>query len=122
MPLISNVMLKSSNKINLTAFSFIVIATVLYFKYFYKEDISLILTIGIPFILFLPILLSLIGKNIKLPQLNGFLILGFCVGFIFSAFLTNNNIWPIALALWLVLSMPGILTLNLICFFIRKSR
>lgn len=80
------------------------------------------MTFVIPFILFLPILLSLIGKNIKLPQLNGFLILGFCIGFTLYAFLTNNNIWPIALALWLMLNAPAVLALDLICFLMRKNK
>ncbi len=114
-------MLKTNKTVYLIGFLYSSIATGIYFTYFFRKDMSAMLIFAVTLILFLPVLLSLIRANIRLLQLNRFSILGFFAGFIFSAFLANNNIWPIALALWLVLSLPGILILNLICYLIRKK-
>jgi len=114
-------MLKNNKIIYLIGFLYSIIATGIYFIYFYRENTSTILIFTIPLILFLPILLSLIRGNIKLAKLNKFSIVGFCLGFIFFALLTNNNIWPIALVLHLGLSVPAILSLNLVCYLVRKK-
>lgn len=106
--------------IYLIAFLFTTITTVVYYNYFYREDVSVALAILIHFIFFLPILLFLVKKGIELFHLNLITILGFCVGFICFAFLTNNNIWPIALVICFMLSVPSIVVLNLICFLVKK--
>jgi hypothetical protein len=38
------------------------------------------------------------------------------------ALLENNNIFPISLGIWLVLILPGLLTLNLICYLLKKLK
>ncbi len=102
-------------------FLYTAIATVLYFKYFYKEDISRIFSLTIPVVLYMPILLSLTEKRLKLFKLNIFTVFAFCIGFILIAFTENNNIWPIALVVWLVLSVPSILILNLVCYVLKRK-
>lgn len=59
-------MLKNNKIIYLIGFLYSTIATSIYFRYFYREDVSIILIFIIPFILFLPILLSLDRARVRL--------------------------------------------------------
>jgi hypothetical protein len=101
-------------------FLYTVIATAVYFKYFYREDVSALLLFTIPFFLFLPIFQCFNDPELILKKLNILTVLAFCVGFIFAAFLTNNNIWPIALIIQLIVSVPSILIINILCLFSRR--
>jgi hypothetical protein len=84
----------------LIAFIYTGVTTVIYFQHFYREDALPFITFTVPLILYLPILFSNNTVN-KLGRLliNGLSIIGFCIGFIFTAILSNINIWPIALTI-----------------------
>ena len=98
------------------------ITTFLYFIYVYREDASMLQLFIATVIIYLPILSSNSSYRLNLTYLHFLTIFSFCVGFIAAAFFTNNNIWPIALVIWLVLIIPGILVLNFICYLGKKKR
>ena len=98
------------------------ITSFLYFIYVYREDASLLQLFIATVILYLPILSSVSSYSLNLTYLHYLTIFSFCIGFIAAAVITNNNIWPIALVFWLVLSIPGILALNLVCYLYKMNR
>ena len=106
----------------IAGFFYTVISTAIYFKFLYREDVSAYLLFIIPFFLFAPILHNLIDTTLILKKLNILTVLAFSVGFIIAAFLTNNNIWPIALIIQLIFSVPSILIINILCFLSRRKR
>lgn len=120
---INTFMQKNIDKITYTsALFYITIATGVYFNFFYRIDAAIVTIVTILFILFLPILFHLIEENVRLSQINILLISGFCIGFLFTTFLTDNSVWAITLVIWLLLSIPVILILNLMCLFIKKRK
>ncbi|MCP4989954.1 MAG: hypothetical protein GY928_29070 [Colwellia sp.] len=98
------------------------ITTFLYFIYVYREDASMLQLFIATVIIHLPIIFSNSSYRLNLTYLHFLTIFSFCVGFIAAAIITNNNIWPIALVFWLVLTIPGILVLNFICYLDKKNR
>ena len=70
-------------------------------------------------ILFLPILSSVSSYRLNPDYLHLLTIFAFCIGFIFGS---NSNLGPIALIFWLIAIIPGIITLNLICYLYKKNR
>ena len=70
-------------------------------------------------ILFLPILSSVSSYRLNPDYLHFLTIFAFCIGFIFGS---NSNLGPIALIFWLISIIPGIVTLNLICYLYKKNR
>lgn len=109
-------------KIFTPGFLYTLISTAIFFKYFYREDISVFLMFTVPFFLFLPIIYYFINKELGLKKLNILAILAFSIGFIIAAFISNNNVWPIVLILWLVLSVPSLLIINMCCLIIKRMR
>lgn len=75
----------------------------------------------VPLILFAPVLLNRMSTADSLA-INVSAILGFAIGFIYVAIIQNNNIWPIALAIWIFLSLPAFAVLNLVSRVSRRIR
>ena len=75
----------------------------------------------VPLILFAPVLLNGMSTADSLA-INVSAILGFAIGFIYVAIIQNNNIWPIALAIWIFLSLPAFAVLNLVSRVSRRIR
>jgi hypothetical protein len=90
----------------------------LYFQFLYREDISKVAAFAVPFLLFAPILLGSILLRINLAIINGLAFTGFLIGFVAGV---DSNIWPIALAFWLFLSLPAIILLNAIAYAYKKA-
>ena len=84
------------------------------------RELAIAINHAVLFLLFSPVLLCLRAEKPKLLILDLATLLGFCTGFVYSTFLTDCNIWPIALVVWLLLSVPAFLSLNLVCFFCRR--
>ena len=97
------------------------ILTGIFFRYFYCEKISPWTALMVPLILFAPVLLNGMSTADSLA-INVSAILGFAIGFIYVAIIQNNNIWPIALAIWIFLSLPAFAVLNLVSRVSRRIR
>ena len=104
------------------SFIYTALVTVIYFMYLYEEDISLLMSLIIPAVFFLPILLALTNMELNLKKMNLVILSAFITGFIVSAFISSNNIWPIALITWLVISIPALFLLNMTCYVHKRIR
>ena len=77
---------------------------------------------GIPFLIFLPIMLSLYKKEIEVLYLDLSTVIGSVIGFCVRLItLKEYNLWPISLVFWLGASIPAITVLNTICY-LKKRR
>jgi len=95
--------------------------TLLFFVFLYRENISIWATYLIPIILFSPILIGL-KSEINISKINLFTVFGFIIGFISASLINEINIWPIALGIWLIKSVPGILLLNFITVLNNRTK
>ena len=105
----------------IAALIYCAVTTGVYFPFFYREDISVVASFAMPFVFFLPILLSITKSRPKLYMLNLVTIIAFCISFVVVATYSNNNFWPIALGAWLALSVLAITVLNIISIIIIKT-
>ena len=89
--------------------------------YLYKENISLLTSLIVPVAFYSPILLGLTSIKINMEKMNILTLTAFITGFIVMSFITNNNIWPIGLVIWLILSIPALVTLNMTCYVYKRK-
>ena len=114
-------MMKYNKIIYLTSLLFAAITTFIFFFFHYFKNITLWEHFLVPLIFFTPIIVG-IHNEIKFSEINLITILGFVIGNIIASFLDGNNIWPISLVIWFIISIPAIVGLNLISMLIKKIR
>lgn len=73
---------------------------------------------AVPFVLFVPILLSITKSRPGMSLINLTAVTSFSAGFIWGG---NSNIWPIALGVWIVLSIPAIVVFNVAAIIYIKK-
>ncbi len=108
--------------INFGMFCYTAIVTGVYYAFFYKPDISIVMTFIMPLFLFAPLFLKLWDSSIKLPIANLAILLGFCVGFVVPAILQEISYLPMTLGVFLVLCIPAAVIVNLLCFVAKKIK
>ncbi len=108
--------------IHSSMFGYAAIVTGVYYGFFYKPDISMVMSFIIPLFLFGPLLLKLWESSIKLPIANLAIFLGFCVGFVVPAMIQSITYLFVTLGVFLVLCIPAAVTVNLLCFIAKKIK
>ena len=117
----------------LIAFFYTFVATFLSLAFFYRSmggilfldvfrlPMKMLISIYIyPFFLFLPIFISIFKREVKLFNVNLSCVLGFYASFII--YTSKFRYGPIILLSWSILFFPTILTINGICFSVRKNK
>lgn len=88
--------------------------------FIYREDISLFMSLFTLCLIYAPIILS-VRRNANIVHINISAIVGFSIGFSAASLMNDINIWPIALAFWLAMSLPIIGTIDLFYLLVKKK-
>lgn len=113
--------MQNNRMIYMSSFFYSSLASWLFITFFYREDMSALLSLAVPVILLAPIIFCA-RKNVSLFLISFIALIGLELGIFVDFQIKNIATWKIAMFAWFFLSLPAIGLLNIFSKIIRMYK